>query len=80
MVVSLLVSKMFFKNLGEAMILNAINIVTVRMQNVDYTNNRNLFRAVKDLFIIDKHRMLYRGLFPIALGYTYLKFACQFMK
>ena len=38
------------------------------MQNVDYRNNRKLSGAIKDLIVIDKHRMLYRGLFPFCFG------------
>ena len=45
----LLVMKSFFTNLGSSMVLNALNIVIVRMQNVDYRHNKSLFMAVKDL-------------------------------
>lgn len=50
------------------MLANACNIVIVRMQNVDYRNNRKLSGAVKDLFLVDKHRMFYRGLVPISIA------------
>jgi hypothetical protein len=64
--------KSFFYSLSGLMISNALNILTVRMQNVDYPNNRSLFRAVKDLVLIDKHRMFYKGLFPISVACTNL--------
>jgi hypothetical protein len=54
------------------MLSNALNIVAVRMQNVDYPNNRNFRGAIKDLFVIDKHRMFYKGLVPITIACTNL--------
>ena len=54
------------------MLANTLNIVAVRMQNVDYPNNRSFLKAVKDLFVIDKHRMFYKGLLPITIACTNL--------
>ena len=53
---------------------NVFNLVIVRMQNVDYKHNRNPFRAVKDLVVIDKHRAFYRGMFPFLMGSSFLHF------
>ena len=55
-------------SIGGLMLSNALNIVAVRMQNVDYPNNRSFLRAVKDLVVVDKHRMFYKGLAPITLA------------
>ena len=38
------------------------------MQNVDYKNNRSLFRAVGDILRYDGLRMFYKGLIPISIG------------
>ena len=54
------------------MALNVFNIVVIRMQNVSYINNRSLFGAMKDLIMIDKHRMFYKGLLPQAIASSYL--------
>ena len=70
----------FIKHIGASvgkmactlMLSNAINILAVRMQNVDYPNNRSFRGAVKDLFVIDKHRMFYKGLVPITIACTNL--------
>lgn len=75
-----LISKNFFYHLGEMMVANVVSLLTVRMQNVDYKNNRNLRAAVKDLFVIDKHRMLYRGLVPLNIGFINLKTCSNFME
>ena len=72
MLFGLLVMKSFFSNLGSSMVLNAINIIIVRMQNVDYRHNKSLYKAVRDLFYVDKHRMFYRGLVPISVAYMNL--------
>ena len=42
------------------------------MQNVDYPNRKSFLRAVKDLVVIDKHRMFYKGLVPITIACTNL--------
>ena len=60
------------KATGALMVSNALNIVAVRMQNVDYPNYRSLRGAIKDLFVIDKHRMFYKGLVPITIACTNL--------
>lgn len=73
-------SKNFFHNLGEMMVYNIVSLLTVRMQNVDYKNNRNLRAAIKDLFLIDKHRMLYRGLVPMQFGFSNLKASSNFIE
>ena len=70
----------FFKNLtlsilkgiGGLMLCNVLNLVSVRMQNVDYPNNRSFTGALKDLIVIDKHRMFYKGLLPITIACTNL--------
>lgn len=59
-------------SIGGLMISNTLNIVAVRMQNVDYPNNRSFLRALKDLVVIDKHRMFYKGLVPITIACTNL--------
>ena len=69
-----------FTGLGTAMILNAANIVIVRMQNVDYRNRKSLLNSIADLVRIDKHRMFYRGLMPISLGCFYLSNTCHGMQ
>jgi len=66
------ISTSIFQASGALMLSNALNIVAVRMQNVDYPNNRSLRGAIKDLFVIDKHRMFYKGLVPITIACTNL--------
>jgi hypothetical protein len=61
------------------MVSNALNIVAVRMQNVDYPNNRSFRGAIKDLFVIDKHRMFYKGLVPISIACSNLYFVTDVM-
>jgi hypothetical protein len=68
MIFWLIILKQMVVGLGQTMALNAANIVMVRMQNVDYRHNRSLLRAIADLFIVDKHRMFYRGLVPISIA------------
>jgi hypothetical protein len=67
-----IMAKSLSLSIGGLMLSNALNIVAVRMQNVDYPNNRNFRKALKDLVIIDKHRMFYKGLFPITIACTNL--------
>jgi hypothetical protein len=55
------------------MAINVFNILTVRMQNVDYKHNRNMLEAVADLWRVDKLRMFYRGLVPFMFGCTLLQ-------
>ena len=50
------------------MIGNIANILTVRLQNVDYRLQKGVFGAIKDLFLVDRHRMVYKGLFPIMVA------------
>jgi hypothetical protein len=61
-------AKSMFSGLGSAMVLNAFNIAIVRMQNLDYKHNRSIYYTAKDLVMIDKHRMFYRGLVPITIA------------
>jgi hypothetical protein len=68
----LLASKKIATVIGQSMLLNMINIVLVRMQNIDYKNNRNVFKAVLDLYKIDGYRAFYIGLVPISIGYAKL--------
>lgn len=64
----LIIAKQIVNTVVSSMFMNAGNIVVVRMQNVEYKHNRSLFKAIKDLFLIDGHRMFYRGLIPISIG------------
>ena len=50
--------------LSFTMILNAWNVLIVRMQNIDYEHHKSLRRAVFDLVRNDKHRALYKGMVP----------------
>ena len=59
---------------------NIGNLITVRMQNVDYRLQKGVFGAVKDLFLVDKHRMLYKGLFPIMVACQNLAFFPMIME
>jgi hypothetical protein len=59
-------------SIGGLMLSNVMNIVAVRMQNVDYPNNRSFRKALKDLVVVDKHRMFYKGLLPITIACTNL--------
>ena len=52
------------------MLMNAVNIALLRMQNVQYPNNRSFVKAVRDLFVIDKHTMLYKGLVPTLAAFA----------
>ena len=52
------------KTMFLMMAINVLNIVTIRMQNIDYEHNKSLRRAIKELILIDKHRAIYKGLFP----------------
>ena len=73
-------NRSFYWRIGEALatsigglcISNTLNIVAVRMQNVDYPNRKSFLRAVKDLVVVDKHRMFYKGLVPITIACTNL--------
>ena len=67
-----MILKQFMTSLGQMMVLNASNIVVIRMQNVDYKHNRSLTKAVKDLFVVDKHRMFYKGLLPFSIAFANL--------
>jgi hypothetical protein len=67
-----ILAKSLSLSIGGLMVSNALNIVAVRMQNVDYPNNRNFRKALKDLVIVDKHRMFYKGLLPITIACTNL--------
>ena len=51
----------------SVMLWNPLNTLIVRMQCVEFSLKR-LHRAVIDLVRHDKHRMFYRGLFPIFTG------------
>ena len=59
--------------------IHALSILTVRMQNIDYSNNRNFRGAIKDLLTIDKHRCLYRGFVPISIAFMNLRLATDLM-
>ena len=56
----------------HSMLVNAMNIVLLRTQNIEYRNNKSLLLAVKDVVVVDKHRMLYRGLVPTTFAFTHL--------
>ena len=71
---SMLMGKKLFYSIGESMCINALNILIVRMQNVDYVNKKSIKGALKDLVMVDRHRMFYRGLLPIGFACTYLRF------
>ena len=47
---------------------NVINILCVRMQNIDYKNNRNIGGAIVDMVKFDRFRMFYKGLVPITVA------------
>ena len=53
---------------------NALSVLTVRMQNVDYAHNKNMRKAVVDMVKTDKHRMFYRGAFSLFMSYFTLSF------
>ena len=67
------------KTLGAMMVSNTLNIVAVRMQNVDYPNRKSFTKALKDLVIVDKHRMFYKELLPVTIGCTNLNVVISFM-
>ena len=49
---------------------NISNILLARMRNVEYKHNKSLKSSLKDLAVKDKHRMMYRGLVPLTIGYS----------
>ena len=66
------IAESLMMSIGGLMISNTLNIVAVRMQNVDYPNRRSFLKALKDLVVVDKHRMFYKGLVPITIACTNL--------
>lgn len=60
-------------------ISNALNIMVVRMQNVDYPHNRSFRKTFKELILHDRFSMFYKGLVPIALACTQLLFVGEAM-
>ena len=38
----------------SASFLNSLNVLTVRMQNIEYQHNKSIRRAIKDMIINDK--------------------------
>ena len=62
------------------LLLNALNVVTVRMQNVDYKHNRSLRKAVGDLLVNDRFRALYKGIVPQFLAFSSLSAGRELMQ
>ena len=54
------------------MLMNVWNILIVRMQNIDYENHKSVTRAAQDMLLVDRHRVLYKGLLAQSFGYTVL--------
>ena len=61
------------------MLYNIPNILTVRLQNVDYRVEKGLRGALMDLIKVDKHRMFYKGLIPICIACTNVQLIPDFM-
>jgi len=61
---------MFSQTVATLMLCNVPNLITVRLQNVDYRMEKGLGGALKDLIVVDKHRMFYKGLIPICIACT----------
>lgn len=66
--------KLCLKSLSLVMVVNACNVLIVRMQNIDYEHHKSLRRAVVDILRNDKHRALYKGLLPQIFGFNMLNF------
>lgn len=63
----------------QACIINVLNILAVRCQNIDYEHHRNLLKASFDLIKHDQVRMLYKGIYPSMLGMSILYVTVDFM-
>ena len=67
---------MILKTVANAMyslmVGNAINILIVRMQNIEYEHYGSFRGTLKDMIVKDKHRMFYRGLVPQVIAFTNL--------
>ena len=70
---------MFSQTVATLMLCNVPNLITVRLQNVDYRIEKGLRGAIKDLFFVDKHRMFYKGLVPICIACTNVQIIPEFM-
>ena len=46
----------------SASFLNSLNVLTVRMQNIEYQHNKSIRKAIKDMIVNDKFRMFYKGI------------------
>jgi hypothetical protein len=67
------------KTISSMMVHNAVNIVVNRMQNVDYPHRKSFLKTLKDLVVVDKHRMFYKGLLPVTIAVTNLHIINSFM-
>ena len=61
------------------MAFNVLNILIVRMQNIDYEHNRKLGRAAWDLVRYDGKEAFYKGLVPIAIAWTNVRVTQELM-
>jgi len=59
--------------------VNTLNILSLRMQNVDYIYNKSTFKTLKHALVIDKHRIFYRGAVPLFVGLVNLQFTTDYL-
>lgn len=65
-----------FKSIFGYALLPPLMILMTRMQSLDFTYHRHLFKTLKDMVIGDKLHMLYRGVPSILFGQAFLWVGC----
>jgi len=60
------------KAIGATCFINVQNIIVARMRNIEYRNNKNFRGVCKDLVVKDSYKMLFKGIVPFTLGYSFI--------